>query len=113
LYKIILFSLIFSTLYAKENYILKYTPDNKLCQLTQNGVKIDLFDKRFSLPEPKNSYQCAALRKEHYKDCKMVENNNTTATTVSYGVYEDTNLVVAFKVDENSTLESRIELLCE
>jgi len=109
--KVLLFlSLSLGVVIANESYTLKYSIKDANCTLEHNGKNIELFDKRFGQKAPKSSYLCSALQKEHYKECKVIENKNISAHILAYGMNERTNLVLAFQGDNNkSDSYSRIE----
>lgn len=90
--------LLFTTaeLIANDTYILSYAKDTN-CTLTKNGNKIPTFDKRFKRKAPANGYTCNAIQKEQYNDCVIRKTKNTTAQVFSFGTYEYTNLLMAFK----------------
>jgi len=111
--KVFLFLFIITFTFAKDSYVLTYIEKNKQCVLHQNGINIELFDKRFTVKEPKDGYRCSALRQEQYRKCNVLENNNTTANVLAYGIYTDNNLVIAFRTDENTTSDSIVSVECE
>jgi len=81
---------------ANDTYILSYSKDTN-CTLTKNGKKVPTFDKRFKRKAPTNGYTCNAIQKEQYNDCVIRKTKGTTAQVFSFGSYEFTNLVFAFK----------------
>ena len=81
---------------ANDTYTLSYSKDTN-CTLTKNGKKTPTFDKRFKRETPANSYTCNAIQKEQYNDCLIRKTKNTTAQVFSFGSYEYTNLLMAFK----------------
>ncbi len=81
---------------ANDTYKLSYSKDTN-CTLTKNGKKTATFDERFKREAPSNSYTCNAIQKEQYNDCVIRKTENTTAQVFSFGTYEYTNLVMAFK----------------
>ncbi len=92
---------------AKDTYILSYVKDTN-CTLTKNGKEIPTFDKRFKRKAPINGYTCNAIQKEQYNDCVIRKTKSTTAQVFSFGTYEFTNLIMAFKTatpDEKGMME--------
>lgn len=81
---------------ANDTYTLSYAQDTN-CTFTKNGKKIPTFDKRFKRNAPRNGYTCSAIQKEQYSDCVIRKTKNTTAQVFSFGSYEFTNLLMAFK----------------
>jgi len=81
---------------ANDTYILTYAKDIN-CTLTKNSKQIATFDKRFKVKAPANGYTCNAIQKEQYNDCIIRKTENTTAQVFSFGTYEFTNLIMAFK----------------
>ncbi len=85
-----------TTIMANDIYTLTYSKDTN-CTLTKNGKKTPTFDKRFKRKAPANGYTCNAIQKEQYNDCVIRKTKNTTAQVFSFGTYEYTNLLMAFK----------------
>jgi hypothetical protein len=100
-----------TSLYGDDVYILKYSGTDKNCTLTKNTKNIPFFDKRFKKKEPKTSYTCSAIQKEHYNYCKIDDSSNTTAQVFSYGVYEYTNLIMVFK-NPSKSINSFMKVTC-
>ncbi|MCF6172971.1 MAG: hypothetical protein L3J44_04220 [Campylobacteraceae bacterium] len=95
---------------ADDTYLLTYTKDAN-CTLIKNGKEIPLFDTRFKRKIPKNSYTCSVLQKEQYNNCKILDTKNTTAQVFSFGSYEYTNFIMAFK-NPTPTVNSSMEVVC-
>jgi len=106
-----LFSLYASSSY-EDNYVLKYSSKDTNCTLTKNSKKIPTFDPRFKQKhEPQNAYTCNAIVKEQYNDCKIIQKENTTAVVFSFGTYEYTNLLFAFKIPVKS-IDGKMVVSC-
>ena len=95
---------------ANDTYTLSYSKDTN-CTLTKNGKKTPTFDKRFKRKAPTNSYTCNAIQKEQYNDCLIRKTKNTTAQVFSFGSYEYTNLLMAFKTATPS-LKGMMQVEC-
>lgn len=95
---------------ADDLYRLSYTKDTN-CTLLKNGKIIPLFDPAFKSKAPANSYTCNAIQKEQYNDCKILKTQNTTAQVFSFGVYDYTNLIMAFKTPTKHT-SGMMEVQC-
>lgn len=80
-----------------DRYVLHFSVKESNCTLVKNGKSIPMFDNRFKVEPPKSSYTCYAVRKEQYKDCRVLEKKNVTAMLLGYGSYQYTNFVLAFK----------------
>ncbi|UCN00597.1 hypothetical protein LCX93_01390 [Sulfurimonas sp. SWIR-19] len=106
-----LFSLYASSAY-EDTYLLKYSSKDSNCTLTKNGEQIPVFDPRFKDKKPPyNAYTCNAIIKEQYNDCKIVQKENTTAVVFSFGTYEFTNLLFAFKTPVKS-IDGMMQVEC-
>lgn len=99
-----------TTAIADDTYTLSYSQDTN-CTLTKNGKKTPTFDKRFERKAPANSYTCNAIQKEQYNDCVIRKTKNTTAQVFSFGSYEYTNLLMAFKTATPS-VEGMMQVEC-
>jgi len=102
--------LLSSISFADDVYVIKYSKESN-CTVSKNSKSIELFDKRFEKKAPQNGYTCSFIRKEQYNDCKIISKKNITAQFFGYGVYEYTNLIVAFKSPDPS-VESSIKVTC-
>lgn len=115
---LLLFTLLFSTLLFSDNdekkyeehYTLSFTKEHN-CTLVKNGIKIDLFDKKFKKKDPKSAYTCHAIQKEQYNDCKIVNKKNISAMFFAYGSYEYTNFIIAFQ-NPHQSVDSSLEVDC-
>lgn len=105
-----LISSLTSLIIANDTYKLTYTQDNN-CTLIKNGKSIELFDKRFKTKKPNSAYTCSAIQKEQYTNCKIKNSSNTSAQLFSFGSYEYTNLIIAFK-NPSPSVNSSMEVVC-
>jgi len=108
--KMICALLFISVVYADDIYELTYSHEHN-CTLLKNGKSIELFDKRFDKKQPKTSYTCSAIQKEQYTNCVIEDKNNITALVFSYGQYEYTNLLIAFK-SPTKHIKSSVKVNC-
>ena len=99
-----------SSLVANDIYILKYSPDTN-CTLLKNKKEIPSFDPRFKKKSPRTSYTCSAIQKEQYNECHIVSKKNVAALFFSYGPYEYTNFLIAFKAPVKH-IKSKIKVEC-
>ena len=99
-----------TNLLSDDVYKLTYSNDTN-CTLTKNTKEIPLFDPRFEKKEPKSSYTCSAIQKEKYNDCEVIDKQNITAQYFGYGLYEYTNLIIAFK-NPHPSVKSFIKIKC-
>ena len=96
---------------ANDNYLLQYTSKDKNCTLTKNGKEIPSFDKNFKRSLPRNGYTCNAIQKIQYNKCSIKKKKNITAIVFSYGVYEHTNLLFAFKTPTKN-IDAMMQVEC-
>jgi len=109
-YLFLSFSLFSVSIIANDNYVLTYSKDAN-CTLTKNGKEIPLFDKRFDMKPPHNSYTCFTVQKEQYRECHIKNKKHVTALVFSYGPYEYTNLLVATQ-SPSKHIDNEIEVEC-
>lgn len=96
--------------FADDTFVLSYSKDSN-CTLTKNGSDIPLIDPRFGNQKPNFAYTCNSVQKERYNQCEIINSKNTTALLFAYGVYENTNHIIAFK-NPHPSVDSSIEVKC-
>jgi len=96
---------------STDRYDLFYNHKTRNCTLSKNNKNTVLFDKRFKKKQPKSPYTCTAWIKEQYSDCHLIDKKRVAAQSISFGRFEQTNLIIAIEADYRK-LDSFIEVEC-